>query len=97
MKARIRKTGEIVNIAECAMITLDICDSWGNPIELKPEEVELVTEVKEDTQTIDWNQVRVQASIGAMQVLLKDWDTYKEIAIQAVRCADALIKELKKQ
>lgn len=98
MKARIRKTGEVVNIAEYAMITLDICDSWGNPIELKPEEVELVPEVKEDIQTTEWNQVRVQASIGAMQVLLgtNNYDTYKEIATQAVWCADALIKELKK-
>lgn len=34
MKARIRKTGEIINIANYAKVTLDQCDSWGNPIEL---------------------------------------------------------------
>lgn len=42
MKAKILKTGEIVNIAEYAKITLDQCDSWGNPVEVKPEEVELI-------------------------------------------------------
>ncbi len=29
MKARIKKTGEIVNLADYAMITLDSHDSWG--------------------------------------------------------------------
>ena len=42
MKARIKATGEIVNLASYATITLDKCDSLGNPIELKPEEVELL-------------------------------------------------------
>ena len=31
MKARIKKTGEIVNVSEYAKITLEQCDSWGNP------------------------------------------------------------------
>lgn len=42
MKARIKKTGEIVNIASYAKITLESCDSWGNPIEVSPEEMELI-------------------------------------------------------
>ena len=96
MKARIKATGEIVNLSEYARITM--CDSYGNPIELKPEDVELIPNVKEDnSSTTEWNQVRVQASIGAMQVLLgkNNYDTYKDIAAQAVGYADALIKELK--
>lgn len=98
MKARIRKTGEIVNLAEYAMITLDMCDSYGNPIELAPEDVELISDDKGDASTTYWNQVRVQASIGAMQVILgkNNYDTYKDIAAQAVEYADALVKELKK-
>lgn len=99
MKAKIKATGEIVKLAEYAKITLDMCDSYGNPIELNPEDVELIPDVKEDNfSTTDWNQVRVQASIGAMQVLLgkNNFDTYKDIAAQAVEYADALIKELKK-
>lgn len=99
MKARIKATGEIVKLAEYAKITLDMCDSYGNSIELKPEDVDLIPDIKEDTSsTIDWNQVRVQASIGAMQVILgkNNYDTYKEIASHAVGYADALIEELKK-
>lgn len=98
MKARIKATGEIVKLAEYARITLDMCDSYGNPIELKPEGVELISDDNGDTSTTDWNQVRVQASIGAMQVILgkNNYDTYKDIAEQAVGYADALIKELKK-
>lgn len=97
MKAKIRKTGEIVNLAEDAVITLDMCDSYGNPIELAPEDVELISDDKGDASTTYWNQVRVQASIGAMQVILSknNYDTYKDIAILAVGYADALIKELK--
>lgn len=98
MKARIKATGEIVKLAEYAKITLDMCDSYGNPIELKPEDVELISNDKGDTSTTDWNQVRVQASIGAMQVILgkKNYGTYKDIAVDAVGYADALVKELKK-
>ena len=99
MKARIKATGEIVKLAEYAKITLDVCDSYGNPIELKPEDVELISDVKEDNLTTpDWNQVRVQASIGAMQVILGkyNYDTYKDIAAHAVGYADALVEELRK-
>lgn len=99
MKAIIKATGEIIKLAEYAKITLDMCDSWGNPIELKPEDVELISDDNGDTSTTYWNQVRVQASIGAMQVILgkNNYDTYEDIAAHAVRYADALVKELKKQ
>lgn len=111
MKARIRKTGEIVDIITYSGSTIrneyidkvSYIDSKG--VEHDREtlnyywDFETITDEKEDTfSTTYWNQVRVQASIGAMQVLLgtNNYDTYKEIATQAVRCADALIKELKK-
>ena len=48
MKARIKKTGEIVNISEYAKIALDQCDSWGCTIEVKPEEIELIQKPTED-------------------------------------------------
>ena len=34
MKVRIKATGEIVKLSEYAKITLDMCDSYGNPIEM---------------------------------------------------------------
>lgn len=63
MKARIKKTGEVVNLASYAKITLECCDSWGNPIEVKPEEVELIDDATEDEH---WQEVRERAAIAAM-------------------------------
>lgn len=111
MKARIRATGEIVKLAEYAKITLDMCDSYGNPIELKPEDVELISDDKGDSSTTDWNQVRVQASIAAMQAQLTnpeilecvtsydliDGTASEKVAKMAVKYAHALVEELKKE
>lgn len=98
MKARIKKTGEIINLAEYAKIELDVCDSLGNPIELKPEDVELI---QEKTDNTDWNQVRIQAAIAAMQALRSNtgYNQFSdvEIAKYSVNYANALIKELKKE
>ena len=87
-----------MKFAEYAKITLDMCDSYGNPIELKPEDVELISDEEVNFPMTDWNQVRVQASISAMQMILSknNYDTYKDIAEQAVGYADALIRELMK-
>lgn len=111
MKARIRKTGEIVEIISYSGNTdrNDVLDSVSyidsKGVEHPREKLNLywdfetITDEKEDAfSTTDWNQVRVQASIGAMQVILgkNNYDTYKDIAAHAVEYADALIKELKK-
>ena len=112
MKARIRKTGEIVEIISYSGNTdrNDVLDRVSyidsNGVEHPREKLnfywdfETITDEKEDTlSTTDWNQVRVQASIGAMQVILGkyNYDTYKDIAAHAVGYADALVIELKKQ
>lgn len=44
MKARVKATGEIINIADYARVRLDRCDSYGNPIELSFDEVEILQE-----------------------------------------------------
>ena len=97
MKARIKKTGEIVNLASYAVITLDEHDSWGNPIELKPEEVELIQEQTEDEH---WQDVRERAAIAALSGLLSNSERYGspfEFAEGAVEYADALVEKLKKK
>lgn len=98
MKARIKKTGEIVNLAFDAVITLDQCDSWGNPIEMRPEDVELIQEPTEDEH---WQDVRERAAIAAMQGVMNFFgsiDYNKEtIAKLAVDQADELIEQLKKK
>jgi len=107
MKARIRKTGEIVNIAEYAKITLDKCNSYGTPIEVRPEDVELIQEQTEDEH---WQDVRERAAIAAMHSaaiqgilcapIVEGADSnpsQKHVAELAVMMADALIEELKKK
>ena len=98
MRAKIRKTGEVVNIAEYAKITLEQCDSWGNPIELKPEEIELIQEPTEDEH---WQDVRERAAIAAMQGVMDFFGSIDynrdTIARLAVKQADALIAELRKE
>lgn len=97
MKAKNKKTGEIVNLADYAVITLESHDSWGNPIEIKPEEVELIQETTEDEH---WQEVRERAAIAAMQGLINAFSLSakeEQIALCAVKQADALIEELKKK
>lgn len=98
MKARIKETGEIVNLAFDAVITLDQCDSWGNPIEMKPEDVELIQEPTEDEH---WQDVRERAAIAAMQGVMNFFgsiDYNKEtIAKLAVEQAGALVEQLKNE
>lgn len=99
MKARIKKTGEVINIADYARVTLDQCDSWGNPVELGFDEVEILSE---HTSSIDWEQVRIKASIEVMNPLVGSMCPFIEdhkiqwIVSNSVRIADSLISELKK-
>ena len=96
MKIKIISTGEVVNIADYAKVTLDHCDSWGNPIEIPFEDVELI---KDASNTNDWQQVRTQAAIAAMQGLLSNEKQVhikvSEAAYMSVLYADSLVKELK--
>ena len=101
MKAKIKKTGEIVNLASYARITLEQCDSWGNPIELRPEDVELIPDVTEDEH---WQDVRERAAIAAMQGLLANpklvcncCDDEIYVAGRAMIYANVLVEELKKK
>lgn len=106
MKAKIISTGEIINIADYARVTLDKCDDYGNPIEVPFNDVELL---KEPLNTIDWQQIRIQAAIAAMQGVIsneglsndidklsKDVESVrKRTAKISIEYADALVKELK--
>lgn len=96
-------TGEIINIADCAKVTLDKCDSWGNPIELGFDETEIL---QEPTNDIDWEQRRYEIAKEMLpityqesrNILLRggDVDT-PDIIESAVKFADMLITELKKE
>ena len=114
MKAKLKKTGEIINIAEYDMVKLDKCDSHGCNIEVPYEEVEqfyddkgvplgmpiVFPSVSESKSDIDWQQVRIQAAIAAMQGFCANSilgaTAACRIAKLTVDQADALIEELKK-
>ena len=97
MKARIKKTGEIVNLASYATITLNMCDSWGNPIEMKPEEIELIQDKIND---FDWQSFRNQASKDILCAMIQGGYSQDRIEHQsalAIKYADELIKQLKER
>lgn len=98
MKARVRATGEIINIADYARVTLDRCDSYGNPIELSFDEVEIL---QERSDNIDWEQRRYELVKAAMQGFcsnphqqIMDADS-NMVAEWSIGFADSLIKKLK--
>ena len=107
MKVRIKKTGEILEVAEYAKVAMDVCDSYGNPLEYGLDEIEIVEDVNRSPD-IYWQQVTNQAAIYAMQAMIansseidyRGISVYKidreEIAERAVKYARALVKELKK-
>lgn len=98
MKARIKKTGEVLEVAEYAKVAMDVCDSYGNPLEYGLDEIEIVEDVNRSPD-IDWQQVTNQAAIGAMQVMLTKQDVQlfvEDIAEFSVKYARALVEELKK-
>lgn len=109
MKARIKKTGEIINIADYARVTLDKCNGYGTPIEMSFEDVEILQDKSDDI--IDWEQRRYEIAKAAMNGILSNEKEvqcacyeYKQeinttpeaVAKYAVACTDALIDELKK-
>lgn len=99
MKARIKKTGEIANIADYSRVVLESCDSWGNPLEYPLDEVEIIEERADD---IDWEQRRYEVAreVLAETVKLSHHGVYVGTcggqAKIAGEYADALIAELKK-
>lgn len=75
MKAKLKETGEIINIASCDRVKLDKYDSFGNPVEVDYNDVEKfyddndypvgmpkfkIPSVLEVKDSIDWEQRRYE-------------------------------------
>lgn len=108
VKARIKATGEIIDIASYARVTLSKCDSYGTPLELGFDEVEILTE---KTDGIDWEQRRYEIAKEMLAAIYLDdgnaeradksklgfeFKSVQGSAREAVRMADGLIAELQK-
>ena len=97
MKARIKKTGEVLKIADYAVIAMENCDSYGNPLEYKPEEVELIDETT-IINNIDWEQRKFELVKVAMQGLavMRGWKNEQYVATMSIKIADEVLTEYKK-
>lgn len=113
MKVRIKKTGEVFKVAEYAKVAMDVCDSYGNPMEYPLDEIEIVEDSSKKLYCqpeVNWRQVEIQATIGAMQAQLAnpeilecvtsydliDGNASEKVAKMSVKYARALVEELKK-
>lgn len=93
MKARIKETGEIVEVEGL----FDVGTALVNGRYFKVSELDFF----DNFETIDWEQRRYELAKSAMQGycialgINDDSETYDDIAIGSLRAADALIKKLK--
>ena len=98
MKAKIKATGEVFNIASYAIVTLDNHDSFGNSLEKKFEEVEIM---QEKSSGIDWEQRRYEIAKYTMMGIMGNCDEQlcqmeiPKIVKLTIECADEMIKQLK--
>lgn len=94
MKARIKATGEIVNVQSGSLIAVlrDGDEAW-NVEELEIEDVEILPD--------GYEEVRTRAAIAAMQGVMNFFGSLdynrETIAKLAVEQADALIEQLKEK
>lgn len=102
MKARVIGTGEIIDLKgtsiEFGTATWIDCNNILRQGKLPNGDIELL----EQGNPIDWEQVRINAAIAAMQAYIGNGDYVEHnresvIAAWSVMHADALIEELKNQ
>ena len=75
MKARVKATGEIFEIASYATIPMECCDSFGNPLSFSFDEVEILSEendFKESEVPDYWTRLEHQYAGMAMQGMLNN-------------------------
>lgn len=102
MKARVKATGEVFEIASYATIQMKCCDSYGEPLRFYFDKVEILSDgndLKESKDPDYWDKLLHQYAGMAMQGLLAsgDWDecSWDIIAEDAIRAATALVEKLK--
>ena len=82
MKARVKATGEIFEIASYATIPMECCDSFGEPLRFCFDEVEILSEendLKESKAPDYWERLKHQYAGMAMQGLLSNTVFFKDV------------------
>lgn len=85
--------GDLVEVKK--MSEAEYADKNGNTYD--KDELVLLEEM--DADPIDWNKVRINAAIETMATISAGYGSYvtPQAAVEiAVKCADALVEELKK-
>ena len=104
MKAKIKETGEIKEVSFSISTGEEILGYFdSNGIQYGVNDIEIINDSpwryisSLSDKKIDWNQVRIQASIAAMQGIVSNYGLkYKDNhAAEAVASADELINQLK--
>ena len=96
MKARVKATGEIFEIASYATIPMECCDSFGNPLSFSFDEVEILSEendLKESKAPDYWTRLEHQYAGMAMQGMLSN-TTLITVLFDATKDHDELLKEV---
>lgn len=104
MKAKVKATGKVIEVEKIIEYSELPGTSFGVDFEYYKDEVNQKTYNEDELDFIsvypDWQKVRIQAAIAAMQNLCgceKYWSYPEEdIAKYAIKQADALIEELQK-
>ena len=101
MKARVKATGEIFEIASYATIPMECCDSFGEPLRFCFDDVEILSEendLKESKAPDYWTKLEHQYAGMAMQGMMAHTNIdYDEIVYLCVEFAHALIQKLKEK
>lgn len=75
MKARVKATGEVFEIASYATIPMECCDSFGNPLSFSFDEVEVLSEgndLKESEAPDYWTRLEHTYAGMAMQGMMNN-------------------------
>lgn len=98
MKVRVKKTGEVLNVAEYAKVATDHCNDWGNPIEYSLDEIEIIPDEPQEAETpaVDWEQRRYEI---ARDVLVSRIDSENERILSLINgqteaTASGIVKQL---
>lgn len=105
MKAKVKETGKVIEVVKIIEYSEQPGTSFGGDYEYYKDESNQKTYNEEELDFVnvypDWQNIRIQAAISAMQNLCgceRFWSYPEEdIAKYSVRQADALIAELKKE
>ena len=99
MKARVKATGEVFEIASYATIPMECCDSFGNPLSFSFDEVEILSEKIESNVSDYWTRLEHQYAGMAMQGFLASGmeTTDENVAEYSINQAHALVEKLKEK